>query len=597
MLIDLTTAEECQGPALLTGRGGEVAFRRVAAAIWGEHCVECGAPACYGSCERFAPSRCGWCKRFEHGVVPVRTKDGHQGYAVQFRGWGKLELDTCGTAITPRQVRIVQLIDACLRPLVRGLTRLFQGTKPKTTHTFISAYRRRLDLLVKAMGRPCAYETWAMRCFAEGEEQLMASIFIREKGEVMVRPLDLKPGENEFVFDVRGVEKGAYFRIYSIKGTTRPIVFTELTVGSGASVGSVGEVHETRAARNEKAQPAQFVKCVAWDLDNTLWSGILVEDGLDGVKVNEEAVALIKTLDKRGIVHTVLSKNDHAEAWKALEKFGLAEYFVFPHINWNPKSANLAAAVREINIGANAFAFIDDSSFERGEVAEKFPSVRGFTEKDIGKIADLPEFNPPVSAESAQRRFSYLAEMSRRTSETVFAGSHEDFLRVCEIELTCLPVVEDSVRRRCWELVNRTNQLTLAANRYTENEFSALCDGGEAFAIHCKDKYGDYGIVGFVSVMVKGAEALVAEFVMSCRVAKKLCEQSVLLALAERLSASGVSQMRAKVVPTGRNVALVEAFDAMPFIKETREEKLEYRLDLPLSTAVRDVFRNPVSFG
>jgi HAD superfamily phosphatase (TIGR01681 family) len=110
--------------------------------------------------------------------------------------------------------------------------------------------------------------------------------------------------------------------------------------------------------------PAAKVKCVAWDLDNTLWSGILVEDGPERIRLRPEVLAVIQELDQRGIIHTIVSKNTHEQAWAVLQALGLADYFVFPAINWGSKSANLRQVAKRINIGLDSFAFVDDTPFE-----------------------------------------------------------------------------------------------------------------------------------------------------------------------------------------------------------------------------------------
>ena len=109
------------------------------------------------------------------------------------------------------------------------------------------------------------------------------------------------------------------------------------------------------------------IKCVVWDLDNTLWEGILQEG--DNIVLKEEAAAVIKELDKRGILQSVSSKNDYESAKEKLEEFGLWEYFIYPQINWNPKSEAIETIAKSINIGIDTLAFVDDQEFEREEVS------------------------------------------------------------------------------------------------------------------------------------------------------------------------------------------------------------------------------------
>src|SRR5262245_6438166 len=111
----------------------------------------------------------------------------------------------------------------------------------------------------------------------------------------------------------------------------------------------------------------RMIKCVVWDLDNTLWHGALIEDGY--VRLKDNVVGIIKTLDSRGILQSIASKNDYDQALDQLRRFGLAEYFLYPQINWNTKSSSIKVISSSINIGLDAVGFIDDQEFERDEVA------------------------------------------------------------------------------------------------------------------------------------------------------------------------------------------------------------------------------------
>ena len=222
------------------------------------------------------------------------------------------------------------------------------------------------------------------------------------------------------------------------------------------------------------------------------------------------------------------------------------------------------------------------------------PGVRTFDAAAIETLAAEPCFNPPASAESANRRARYQEEAARRGAEAASGVDHVAFLKASHIRLA-LGTVEGETAVRCRELVQRSNQLTLAARRYDEAAFALLVASTESWAVRCADDYGDYGTVGFAAV-ARAEDGVVElrEFVMSCRVAKKLCEQSVILFLAERAAAQGATRFRAVIVPTGRNGALVEAFDAMPFTMRTADGQRVYELDLSNSAQWRDTVRHPV---
>src|ERR1051326_591513 len=116
------------------------------------------------------------------------------------------------------------------------------------------------------------------------------------------------------------------------------------------------------------------VKCLVWDLDNTLWNGTVVEDG--DVTLSEQVRAVIVELDSRGILQSVASKNDHDLAWGKLEQLGIAEYFVLPRIGWGPKSAAVRDIADRLSFAYPTIAFIDDQPTERAEVTYHLPEVR-----------------------------------------------------------------------------------------------------------------------------------------------------------------------------------------------------------------------------
>ena len=112
------------------------------------------------------------------------------------------------------------------------------------------------------------------------------------------------------------------------------------------------------------SDPVPKIKCIAWDLDNTLWRGVIGDDGAENVVVDKSAIDLIERFDELGFIQTIVSKNTHEIAWAKIEELGIADYFVYPAINWQPKSVNLFQIVKKLNIGVDSVAFIDDSEFD-----------------------------------------------------------------------------------------------------------------------------------------------------------------------------------------------------------------------------------------
>ena len=365
-----------------------------------------------------------------------------------------------------------------------------------------------------------------------------------------------------------------FFRIFPPSGGTKPLLFAEAYLSCGAR--------------------APYIKCLIWDLDNTLWDGVLSEDGPEGIRLRPEAVETLKMLDRRGILHSIASKNDASAVMLVLQSLGLAEYFLVPQIGWGPKSAAVDRIAAALNLGTDSFAFVDDAVYEREEVRAAHPDVRIYTEKDIKDLSGRPEFSPLVSSESAARRQSYLAESRRTADAASFEGDAEAFLRSCGLELTLRRLTPGAPQEaRCLELTARTNRLTLAGRRYTPEAFRELMADVEVYAVSAADRYGDYGTVGCLALR-PGPTAEVTELVLSCRVAKKRCEQSLLLAVAERLRAKGSTMLTVLAVDTGRNTFLFEALDGGPFCRDRLSES-SVRYTLMLNARLpSDLFCHPV---
>ena len=566
--------------AALVASGLERRRRRVVADFWEEHCTECGEPACYRTCAKFSRAPNGRCRRFEGGIRPAPDA-GPNAFAVKFLPWGKLELLFHGRMASVQACEDVRRWEARRMPFVRFLGRLTPSFVPPARNPYGLFRSWRWRKAVKMSACEGCPSRWDIHCTSDRAAAYVCEIRHADGALAFARRLALVAGENVFSFAVPPVSAGALFRIFpaSDADAGAELVFRELSLWSPPP---------------EDAPHAPFVKCLAWDLDGTLWKGVLAEDGVEGLVLRDEAIALVRALDARGIVNSICSKNDPAPVQEALARFGIADLFVFPQVGWGAKSASLRQLARDLNVGLDALALVDDASWERAEVHQNAPAVRTFDVADIGTLAAESCFNPPASAESASRRMRYQEEAARRGAEAGSGVDHVAFLKMSHIRLILGPV-EGETAVRCRELVQRSNQLTLAARRYDEAAFANLLTSASCSAVQCTDDYGDYGTVGFAAVArVDDGTAELREFVMSCRVAKKLCEQSVILFLAERAAAQGATRFRAVIVPTGRNGALVEAFDAMPFTVHTADGQRVYELDLSNPASWRDAVRHPV---
>ena len=269
-----------------------------------------------------------------------------------------------------------------------------------------------------------------------------------------------------------------------------------------------------QVARNRRTP----VKLLIWDLDNTLWEGTLLEDA--GVRLREGIRDTLATLDQRGILHSIASKNDHETAIRKLRELGLDEYFLYPQVNWNSKAANIKAIVASINIGMDAVAFIDDDPFEREEVRHSLPELLVLEATALPSLVQREEFIPSfITEDSARRRQMYRADIERKKAEEEFVGPQEDFLASLKMKFTIAPAQETDLQR-AEELTVRTHQLNTTGYTYSYDELNAFRNSPDhlLFIADLEDKFGDYGKIGLLLVE-KGAEIWTVKLLlMSCRV-------------------------------------------------------------------------------
>jgi len=294
------------------------------------------------------------------------------------------------------------------------------------------------------------------------------------------------------------------------------------------------------------------IKCVVWDLDNTLWDGVLLES--DDVSLRDGVTDIIRTLDSRGVLQSVASKNDHHTAMAKLEEFGLAGYFLYPKINWNPKSGSVKTIVESINIGTDTIAFVDDQPYEREEVAFSLPEVLCIDAADIGKMADMPEMNPRfITDDSQKRRQMYLSDIERNKIEEDFEGPKENFLASLGMTLTIAPAQEDDLKR-AEELTMRTHQLNTTGDTYSYDDLNRLrqSDRHQLLIAELDDKYGTYGKIGLTMVECDEEEWRIKLLLMSCRVMSRGVG-TVMISHIRNLAREKNVRLTADFVPTDRN--------------------------------------------
>lgn len=503
--------------------------------VWGEHCIECAAPGCYKTCDLYDPRRDGGCRRFEYGFAKNRQFTSPRGYGAEivFKKWGKLE--------APGNARLTR------RSRLRWLERLLEGPVAAVNNTGILIWRATGKVLFPRLSY-ALLESWVRKAHRDiadlpdaflielynpGPQPIVLQLSIWSKLDLASRPapcierLEIPPGY--FRRDIPAarfaqvVESGAPFNVsITPEGDATP----HLVV---LALDFVKFKRAPQPAAKPEVKPGAArpgVKCVVFDLDNTLWDGVLLEDS--NVALRPGVVETIKSLDQRGILLSVASKNPHDLAWSKLGDFGLQDYFLYPAINWSPKSQNIKEIARQLNIGLDTFAFIDDSSFEREEVSKALSVVEALDPADhLDRLLDHPRLRGSSSSEARSRRRFYQDAIVRDGVMAGF-GDYIEFLRSCEIVLEVRPYMSAD-RQRAEELVQRTNQLNFSGRRYERSQLAEIAADSsvDKWVLSCSDKFGSYGVIGFCVSRRLPDEVLIEDLMLSCRIQGKFIEQAL----------------------------------------------------------------------
>lgn len=264
--------------------------------------------------------------------------------------------------------------------------------------------------------------------------------------------------------------------------------------------------------------PDSIVKCVVWDLDNTVWDGILLEDPC--VRLKPRVREVLETLDRRGILHSIASRNDRDLALGKLREFGIADYFLYPEIRWDAKSVSLSEIQKNLNIGYDTILFLDDQPFERDEVASVHSEAWCLDSRSYLDILDHPRLQPKyVTDESATRRRMYLDDMVRRREQEGYVGPKESFLRQLNMVFD-ISEAQESDLARAEELTYRTNQLNATGEKYTVESLDVMRRDPRYKIMVCEleDKYGSHGKIGLALIEISPQVWTLKLMLFSCRV-------------------------------------------------------------------------------
>jgi FkbH-like protein len=312
-------------------------------------------------------------------------------------------------------------------------------------------------------------------------------------------------------------------------------------------------------------------KVLVTDLDNTLWGGVVGEDGQHGIKLGREnpgAAYLglqraIRDLRSRGIVLAVCSKNNRAEAMRVLEGHPAMllrpEDFSVLRINWADKTSNLREIANELNVGTDALAFLDDNPVERERVRLEMPEVTVIELPDdpfgyARTVRENPVFERLTLSNEDRVRSRLYAAQRKRLELAESAGSLENFYRSLQQEVEIARVNQETSARVA-QLTQKTNQFNLTTRRYSEQQILDLAasPGWTVYSVRVKDRFGDNGIVGVLIVHVHDQICEIETFLLSCRVISRTVETSALSFLAAESRSQGVRVLQGRFIATEKN--------------------------------------------
>ena len=344
-------------------------------------------------------------------------------------------------------------------------------------------------------------------------------------------------------------------------------------------------------------------KVLVVDLDNTLWGGVVGEDGAFGIVLGEsglgaayrDAQKRIKALGETGVLLAVASKNNPEDVDSAFERNPhmvlRRDDFVSIKANWEPKAQNVAAIAEELNLGIDSFVFLDDNPVEREQMAAMLPDTT---------VADFPAdvSRLPETIDKIYRDYFWIArrtdedraktqqyhDEAKRVSVRQAAGSMEEYLRSLEIDVEICEA-RDEQMPRVVQLLNKTNQFNTNTVRMDAQEVADWLagQGNHVFVADVSDRYGDSGLVVIMLVRVEGDVATIENFLMSCRVMGRQIEDAFLAAVCGRLQDAGVRKLRASFVRTAKNKPVESLYDRLGFgLVLDSGDKKAYEADLPV---------------
>lgn len=319
-------------------------------------------------------------------------------------------------------------------------------------------------------------------------------------------------------------------------------------------------------------------KCIVLDLDNTLWGGIIGEDGIEGIRLGPTSAGrpfaefqqhLLSLLD-RGVILAVNSKNNLQDAMIAIQEHPYMvlkeKHFASIQINWNDKVANMKAIANELNIGLDSLVFFDDDKLNRELVREELPEVTVVELPEdpslyLKTLMELRDFNSFYLSEEDKKKGQMYAEQRKRVSLSSASTDITGYLKALNMTITIEKATSFNIPRIS-QLTQKTNQFNLTTRRYMEEEIRKFAESKDhlVFSIQVEDKFGDNGITGAAIIRERQHVWEVDTFLLSCRIIGRRIEESMLIYILKEAKKSDARSLVGHFIPTKKNVPAVDFY-------------------------------------
>lgn len=333
-------------------------------------------------------------------------------------------------------------------------------------------------------------------------------------------------------------------------------------------------------------------KSVVTDLDNTLWGGVIGDDGPEGIAIGSETPAgmafqafqtYLKELSSLGILLNVASKNEESlalEGFSRPESVLKREDFLCFKANWEPKSVNLANIAKELNLLPDSLVFMDDNPAEREIIRQELPAVAvpeiNAPEEYIKAIDRSGFFEVTTLSEDDKKRGDMYKQNLARQEQAASFADYGSYLKSLSMTAEILPFAPQKLER-ITQLINKTNQFNLTTRRYTAAEVEALSASSDYITLSgsLTDKFGDNGLVSAIIGHKEGSHLLIDLWIMSCRVFKRELELAMFDRLVAACQAQGITTIEGIYYPTRKNLLVVDFYATIGFekIAETESER------------------------